>query len=93
MVQVLAGRPVAGGGQRARAMRGLDAVKLATDASEALEEEVTTRHGSGLDGHAARRLPATVASPTARSAATADRLGLPMDDAVLAPKRNAWAFE
>jgi hypothetical protein len=54
-------------------MRGLDAVKLATEASEALEEEVTTRHGGGLDGHAARRLPATVASPTARSAATADR--------------------
>jgi hypothetical protein len=68
MVQVLAGRPVAGGGQRARARRGLDAVKLATEASEALEEKMATRRGLGADRHGAKR--------TGRGAMAAMRTGI-----------------
>jgi hypothetical protein len=51
VVKVLSGRPVASGGQRSSAVRGLDSVQFAAQASHAFKEQVSTCGGLGVDWH------------------------------------------
>jgi hypothetical protein len=51
VVKVLASRPIAGGGQGSGAVCGLDPGQFTAQASQALEEKMTTRDSLGVDEH------------------------------------------
>jgi hypothetical protein len=56
VVKILTSRPVAGGGQGSGAVCGLDPGQFTAQASQALEEKMTTRDSLGVDGHERRLL-------------------------------------